>query len=238
MIGMAAGLAQRGLAAVRLHDRDIHALSSVRNGARRPLLSKSAGDASSASAAASPTRRSAPPITRRRMSRSPRRSRTCRSSRPAIRPRPRRRRAGARPRSAARSICGSAKPANPTLPASCKEPWEFGKPRQLRPGSDVCILTYGPIVKRAMAVADRLEASGKRTAVYSVHTLKPLDREALAGILRDHPPRGRDRGMCAERQPGDAGARSGVDHRGAGPARYVHPAGCFYSLLRLARRYP
>jgi transketolase len=38
-----------------------------------------------------------------------------------------------------------------------------------------------------MAVADRFEATGKRAAVYSVHTLKPLDREGLADVLRNYP---------------------------------------------------
>jgi transketolase len=31
-----------------------------------------------------------------------------------------------------------------------------------------------------------LEAAGKSAAIVSVHTLKPLDREALAGILRTY----------------------------------------------------
>ena len=43
MIGMTAGMAQRGLEAVRLYDRDFHALSAVRDGARRSLLSESSG---------------------------------------------------------------------------------------------------------------------------------------------------------------------------------------------------
>jgi transketolase len=66
------------------------------------------------------------------------------------------------------------------------QPWEFGKVRQLRSGGDVCVLSYGPIMKRAMALADRFEAAGKRAAVYSVHTLKPLDREGLVDILRNY----------------------------------------------------
>lgn len=66
------------------------------------------------------------------------------------------------------------------------EAWQFGKIRQLRPGADVALLSYGPIMKRTMAVADRFEATGKRAAVFSVHTLKPLDGETLIGILRDY----------------------------------------------------
>jgi transketolase len=64
--------------------------------------------------------------------------------------------------------------------------WEFGKLRQLRPGADVCILSYGPIMKRAFAVADHFEAAGKRTAIFSVHTVKPLDRDGLTAILQNY----------------------------------------------------
>ena len=64
--------------------------------------------------------------------------------------------------------------------------WQFGKTRQLRRGGDVALLSYGPIMKRTMAVADRFETTGKRAAVFSMHTLKPLDRETLIGILRDY----------------------------------------------------
>ena len=65
-------------------------------------------------------------------------------------------------------------------------PWTFGKIRQLRGGKDVCILSYGPIVKRAFEVAERFEAAGRSAAVFSVHTLKPLDREGIAQVLRDY----------------------------------------------------
>jgi transketolase len=79
------------------------------------------------------------------------------------------------------------KAGEPDFTKDAPETWQFGKVRQLRPGRDVAILSYGPIMKRAMAVADRFEAAGKRAAVFSVHTLKPLDRETLIGILRDYP---------------------------------------------------
>jgi transketolase len=75
----------------------------------------------------------------------------------------------------------------PVLTQGATEPWAFGKVRMLRPGSDVCILSYGPIMKRAIAVADRFEATGRSAAVVSVHTLKPLDREGLSNILARFP---------------------------------------------------
>lgn len=75
----------------------------------------------------------------------------------------------------------------PILTNGAAEPWVFGKTRMIRAGSDVCILSYGPIMKRAFALADRCEAAGLRTAVASVHTLKPLDRNGLSHILAQFP---------------------------------------------------
>ena len=76
------------------------------------------------------------------------------------------------------------KAGEPDLSKDAKTPWTFGKVRMLREGSDVCILSYGPITKRAFEVADRFTASGRSAAVVSVHTLKPLDRTGIADILR------------------------------------------------------
>lgn len=66
------------------------------------------------------------------------------------------------------------------------EPWEFGKARKVREGTDVCILTYGPIIKKAYEVADGLAKTGRSTSIYSVHTLKPLDRDTIANVLSDY----------------------------------------------------
>jgi transketolase len=76
------------------------------------------------------------------------------------------------------------KAGEPDLTKEAPEPWAFGKLRLLRPGSDVCILSYGPIMKKAFEVADRFAAIGQSAAIVSVHTLKPLDRGGLAGILK------------------------------------------------------
>jgi transketolase len=79
------------------------------------------------------------------------------------------------------------KAGEPDLSSGAPEPWAFGKVRRLREGRDVCLLSYGPIMKRAFAVADRFEAAGKSAAVFSVHTPKPLDCEGLAQILSSFP---------------------------------------------------
>ncbi len=79
------------------------------------------------------------------------------------------------------------KAGEPVLTANATTPWTFGKIRELKKGADVCILSYGPIMKRAFEVAGRFEATGRSTAVVSVHTLKPLDREGIGKVLKNFP---------------------------------------------------
>jgi transketolase len=76
------------------------------------------------------------------------------------------------------------KAGEPNLSSHAKTPWTFGKIRTLREGQDVCILSYGPITKRAFEVADRFSSRGRSVAVISVHTLKPLDTSAIIDVLR------------------------------------------------------
>jgi transketolase len=76
------------------------------------------------------------------------------------------------------------KAGEPNLSSEAKTPWTFSKIRTLREGRDVCILSYGPITKRAFEVADRFRARGRSAAVVSVHTLKPLDKSGIIDILR------------------------------------------------------
>lgn len=66
------------------------------------------------------------------------------------------------------------------------EPWEFGKIRYLRKGSDVCILTFGVITRMAAQVADELTKQGKSVSLVSVHTMKPIDRDGIAKALSNH----------------------------------------------------
>lgn len=77
------------------------------------------------------------------------------------------------------------KAGEPVLTANA-EPWEFGKLRYLRRGTDVCILSYGVISKMAAAIADRLAAQGRSVSLVSCHTVKPLDRAGIADALRSH----------------------------------------------------
>jgi transketolase len=78
------------------------------------------------------------------------------------------------------------KAGEPNLTESAIEPFVFGKLRYLRRGSDTCVVSYGPIMKMALEVADGLEASGRSVSVVSAHTLKPLDLAGLEQIMRRH----------------------------------------------------
>jgi transketolase len=75
------------------------------------------------------------------------------------------------------------KAGEPDFSSRAPEPWTFGKLHRLRAGRDICVLSYGAIMKRAHEIADRLEAAGHSTAIASVHTLKPLDVAGISEIL-------------------------------------------------------
>lgn len=63
-------------------------------------------------------------------------------------------------------------------------PFELGKIRVLRQyGNDVALFANGFILNRAIAAAEILNAKGIKATLADVHTLKPLDGEAIAGIL-------------------------------------------------------
>jgi transketolase len=79
------------------------------------------------------------------------------------------------------------KAGEPKLTENAPDPFVFGRVRQIRKGGDVAILSYGPIMKMASDVADRLEKTGRKPSLYSVHTLKPLDVEGIGRILKNYP---------------------------------------------------
>ncbi len=72
------------------------------------------------------------------------------------------------------------------LTSTAPDPFVFGKLRYLRRGTDVCILSYGPILRLATDLAARWEARGESVSLVSAHTLKPLDFEGLSQVLRLH----------------------------------------------------
>ena len=57
--------------------------------------------------------------------------------------------------------------------------FEIGKAVQLTEGNDVTILATGHLVWEALLAAEELEAQGISTEVINIHTIKPLDDEAI-----------------------------------------------------------
>lgn len=79
------------------------------------------------------------------------------------------------------------KAGEPVLTANAPEPFEFGRARCIKAGAGTCVLSYGVITKMALDLATKIEREqGGQVAAYSVHTLKPLDREGLARILAQY----------------------------------------------------
>lgn len=61
----------------------------------------------------------------------------------------------------------------------------LGKAALLRDGSDVTLAATGLMVQRALAAADILAAKGLSARVLDIHTIKPLDTEAILAAARD-----------------------------------------------------
>ncbi|HUC62282.1 MAG TPA: transketolase C-terminal domain-containing protein [Alphaproteobacteria bacterium] len=78
------------------------------------------------------------------------------------------------------------KAGEPVYTDKAVDPWIFGRLRYIRRGSDVCILSYGIIMQKAMQLAERFAAQGKSVSVVSCHTLKPLDVDGIAAALHRH----------------------------------------------------
>lgn len=58
--------------------------------------------------------------------------------------------------------------------------FEIGKAVEVIEGSDVTIIANGLMVAEAIRAAETLESEGKSARVLDFHTVKPLDREAIA----------------------------------------------------------
>ncbi|HKV41274.1 MAG TPA: transketolase C-terminal domain-containing protein [Blastocatellia bacterium] len=63
--------------------------------------------------------------------------------------------------------------------------FEFGKAELVSDGSDVSILTYGLLLKEALAAADILRAAGVSARVVNLRTLKPIDEKTILAAARE-----------------------------------------------------
>ena len=79
------------------------------------------------------------------------------------------------------------KAGEPNLTSNAVDSFKVGRLRYIKKGTDTCILSYGPIMKMAVDVAARLEAErGENVSIFSCHTIKPLDVEGVANVLKRH----------------------------------------------------
>lgn len=63
------------------------------------------------------------------------------------------------------------------------ETFEIGKAKQLRDGEDIAIIANGDTVRLAIEAAEQLEQNGVSVKLLDMHTIKPLDVEAVKDCL-------------------------------------------------------
>ena len=79
------------------------------------------------------------------------------------------------------------KAGEPVLTHNAPEPFIFKKIRKIKNGSGIAILGYGPILSMAFEAAEHHQKkTGVDPAIFSVHTLKPLDIARIREIFRDY----------------------------------------------------
>ncbi len=66
-----------------------------------------------------------------------------------------------------------------------KEPFEIGKAKILRDGSDVSIIACGYEVYEAMVACDILKKEGIKARLINLHTIKPIDSNVIKAAARD-----------------------------------------------------
>jgi transketolase len=58
-------------------------------------------------------------------------------------------------------------------------PFQLGRAATLREGNDIAVIACGALVEMAVRASDSLKAEGVSARVLNMHTIKPLDREAV-----------------------------------------------------------
>jgi transketolase len=95
-------------------------------------------------------------------------------------------------RLATRAVCARPGPcylrlgkANEPRVHSSEPAFEIGRAIELRPGSDVTLISTGGILETAMSAADLLAKDGIAARVISMPTVAPLDVEAIRAAARE-----------------------------------------------------
>ncbi len=66
-----------------------------------------------------------------------------------------------------------------------EDEWQFGKANLLRAGTDVTIIGCGPILYEALLAADQMAQEGISCRVLNMHTIKPIDTEAIVAAAEE-----------------------------------------------------
>ncbi|MBO7611425.1 MAG: transketolase family protein [Elusimicrobia bacterium] len=66
-----------------------------------------------------------------------------------------------------------------------KTPFEIGKAIKMKEGSDVCIMACGSMVYESLMAAEILEKEGIKARVLNIHTIKPIDKQAIIDAAKE-----------------------------------------------------
>ena len=72
----------------------------------------------------------------------------------------------------------------PAVTDRAVEPFVIGKARTLKKGTDVTLIACGIMVGMALEASEQLQREGISASVVDMHTIKPIDREAIAEAAR------------------------------------------------------
>jgi transketolase len=75
------------------------------------------------------------------------------------------------------------RPASPVVYEGGFE-YKFGRANVLREGGDVAIIACGLLVPEALRAAESLKEKGVQASVLDLHTIKPIDSEAIVALAR------------------------------------------------------
>ena len=79
------------------------------------------------------------------------------------------------------------KAGEPNLTKDAPEPFEFKKIRKIKEGTETAIIGYGPILSMAFEAAESYKKkTGAEIAIFSAHTIKPLDTDRIKSLLKEY----------------------------------------------------
>lgn len=66
------------------------------------------------------------------------------------------------------------------------EKFKIGKLKEIRKGYDIAVITIGTVINEAIKAVDILREQNKNISVYSVYSLKPIDKEQILEIAKEY----------------------------------------------------